>query len=596
MLRPSLAVFFTVSAFLHASVAIANDGGVYIAPGSEFTYLAVEAPLPARQLGAIALTSLDRLRDVDAAVPSVLGDSSLPSEWPVALPEASARRGRAPFEKSAANGTCKRCGTVLGDGKDRRVAVLYAVRAFQVGSELSSIRVLRLRVRYRDGLVAYINGREVARRNLARPVLATPTPESVETPALAIAERPHGPEWETFYIPVLPGMLHAGNNTLSVEVRPSGNRVVPLLDIELSPSTDVTIIRGPMVQRVGPTTATVVFETDQPTTGLVEYGPTAARHRSVQTASGLASRHVVELRDLDVGKPVHYRVLAGITASEPAIFHTAPARGEVIRFAVYGDVRGGHKVHGKIAQAIVDEAPDMVLVTGDLVLRGSDEGDWQRFFDVTRGLLSRVPFYPAAGNHDTGRSGDERRRMNEIFALWPGPTDRPDWGHWYSFDIGDVHVVMLDSNSYNAARQLTWLEADLQAARQRGTRAMFALTHDGPYSRGIHKGNRYAAKHYEPVLVRHGVTMLFSGHDHLYQRGEINGLRYIVSGGGGAPLYSVRCGVRKRPRCKVKDGMKHVVSEHHYIMVTVYRTYVEVCPKRVDGTPLEPCLGIRLRE
>jgi hypothetical protein len=88
---------------------------------------------------------------------------------------------------------------------------------------------------------------------------------------------------------------------------------------------------------------------------------------------------------------------------------------------------------------------------------------------------------------------------------------------------------------------------------------------------------------------------MFTGHDHLYQRGEVDGFRYIVSGGGGAPLYSVRCGKKGRPRCRERDGMRHVTSEHHYIMVTVYRTHIEICPKRADGSLLEPCQTIRSR-
>jgi hypothetical protein len=97
-----------------------------------------------------------------------------------------------------------------------------------------------------------------------------------------------------------------------------------------------------------------------------------------------------------------------------------------------------------------------------------------------------------------------------------------------------------------------------------------------------------------PVLSRHGVTLTFSGHDHLYQRGKVRGFSYIVTGGGGAPLYSVRCGVPGKPRCKVKDGMQHVQSVHHYVLVSVFPGHVEVCPRRADSTPVEPCVTYRL--
>lgn len=582
----------------------ARDGRIYIAPGSEIDYQAVPGPLPARRLGPAALAALDVVAALDgararpaggpAAGPALPPDHSILGEAPPGLPPpgwpgrglaglAGAARGAMPVDARDGEQPCA-CATDLGDTRAQRIAVLYATRSFTVGDEHASLRLLRLRVRYRDGLVAHINGREVARRNIA-----------AGAAGMSLAERPHGPEWETFYIPVVPGLLARGENLLALELRPSSHRLAPALDLELAATTQARIVRGPVLQQVGATSAAILFETDLPAQAVVEHGPTPARGRVVTSAGGgLAVRHVALLRDLPAGQPVHYRVVAGSDVAGDFVFHPAPAPGAVLRFVVYGDVRGGHDVHARLVASILDEAPALVLSTGDLVLRGSDEGDWQRFFEVTASLLARVPYYPVAGNHDLGQSGDERRRMNEIFLLWPGPADRPAWGHWYAFDVAGVHFVMLDSNAYQHAEQLAWLERDLEAARARGVHAIFAAVHDGPYSRGLHRGNADAVERYVPLLARHGVTVLFSGHEHLYQRGRAGGLHYMVSGGGGAPLYSVRCGVSGRPRCDAPDGMQFVASEHHFIVVTVYRGHVEACPRRVDGTALEPCVTYRI--
>jgi 3',5'-cyclic AMP phosphodiesterase CpdA len=166
---------------------------------------------------------------------------------------------------------------------------------------------------------------------------------------------------------------------------------------------------------------------------------------------------------------------------------------------------------------------------------------------------------------------------------------------FYGFDVGPVHVAVLDSNAYARKDQLAWLDADLGAARQRGARVLLAMTHDGPFSRGLHGGNAVAQRDYLPVLVRHRVTLLLSGHDHLYQRGQALGLDYVVTGGGGADLYPITCGVAGRPRCAVDDGMRFVAREHHYLMLTVYPTWLELCPRRADGTALEPCVRYDLR-
>jgi hypothetical protein len=87
---------------------------------------------------------------------------------------------------------------------------------------------------------------------------------------------------------------------------------------------------------------------------------------------------------------------------------------------------------------------------------------------------------------------------------------------------------------------------------------------------------------------------LLTGHDHLYERGEIDGLRYIVSGGGGASLYAITCGVAGKPACKVPDGMQAMFREHHYLVLSIGKDAIEMCPRRANGTLLENCVRYRL--
>ena len=562
----------------------------YVAPGAELDWVAVRAPLPTEQLGAIAARAAERVRAAAGAgevpaQPALLGEvpATAPGEgWASrALPGAS--RGRAPLGARRTDGRCA-CATPIGDERVERVAALHAQVVFHAGDEVDRVRVLELRARFADGMVAYLNGVELARRGIDR-----------RLPAMGTAARVRGPEWETFYAPAA-GLLRRGENRLAIEVRPHQQGRSPSLDLALVARGGPRIVRGPIVQWRGGGAAAITFDTDLPVRSTVELavggGAPVARPAS---GGALAVRHRVELASLPPSTPIRYRAIAGGDASPQHLLHTPPGPGDPVRFAVYGDMRGGHRTHARIVQAILDEAPSFVVVTGDLVLRGTDEGDWQKFFEVAGELLGRVPFFPAVGNHDMGRSGDEERRMNEIFGLPDTSPPRPEWAHWYSVTVAGVHLVMLDSNSYQHEAQLEWLEADLAAARRAGVRAIFAATHDGPYSRGPHGGNRFARERYVPVLVKHGVSVLFTGHDHLYQRGEKDGLRYVVSGGAGAPLYPVKCGTRGRPRCGEGDGAAIATSEHHYLVVTVRRSDVEMCARRPDRTPVEKCQTFPLR-
>ncbi|MBL4634294.1 MAG: metallophosphoesterase family protein [Kofleriaceae bacterium] len=560
---------------------------VLVAEESEYDYMAVSAELPASKYIGIALHDLERARDPSTESdkrPVVLEESSCPSEgWPAAaLHGPSLRTGNAPMATSTGSGDCK-CKTKLGDTRSKRLAALYVNRKFSLptGVVPKDYDFLSLRIAYRDGVKAYLNGQLIASRNMQN------------TPASA-SDRVRGPEWEEFILP-LPGGLLTKTNLLSIELRPARLRNGVRFDAELSLQKASALARGPLLQQVRETSAIVSFDTHLPVAAKVLYGTSAQLGKQALSAgASLARHHQVKLTGLSPGQVVHYQVVFAGGATEVLRFHVPPPREKVLHFAVYGDMRGGHRIHAQIVSALQAELIDFVIVTGDLVLRGSDEADWQRFFAVAQPLLARLPFYPVAGNHDRGSSGDEARRMKEIFVMWPGPTNRPAGGHWHSFEQSGVHFVMLDSNHYRNSDQLAWLEKDLKSARKRGVRAIFAAVHAGPYSRGLHRGNSYAEEHYAPLLRKYGVSILFSGHDHLYQRGEVAGLPYMVSGGGGAPLYSVRCGIKGKPRCKKRDGMQHVAKEYHYILISVFPKFVRACPKRIDRTPLEACIRYKL--
>ena len=418
--------------------------------------------------------------------------------------------------------------------------------------------MLELRVHFEDGLAVWLNGVEVARRHLPR------------TGPAAIASRPHGPEWETVYIAVAPRLIQLGANTLAVEVHPAQSHAAPAFEAELVARRELGIVRGPMLTRVGETTATIRVDTDPGADAVLEWGTGGVLDHRLASPPGKS--HVFELAGL--AGTIRYRVRAGATRSPVMTFHVMPHAGDVIRIGVYGDVRGGHAIHRKLVENMLGEALDLVAVTGDMVLRGSDLGDWQRFYAITAPLLAQVLYLPAVGNHDLG--------ADDLFTLPPSP-------YWYSTDVADVHVVFLDSNAYERVEQEAWLDADLAAARARKVRAIIVFTHDGPYSRGYHRGSELARTRYVPILTRHHVDLIVSGHDHLYQRGVAGGLHYIVSGGGGSSLYAISCGVEGKPACAVVDGMQAIFREHHYLVVTLGKTTLEVCARRTDSHLLEPC-------
>jgi hypothetical protein len=334
--------------------------------------------------------------------------------------------------------------------------------------------------------------------------------------------------------------------------------------------------------------ALVLLDTDVPTRAELSWDGGRPRRAS---DDALATHHELRMSGLRAGRACSYRVTVRDERGSPPVveearFHTAPSAAHPFRFVLMGDVRSGHDVHAQLVRAVTAEDPDLVLMTGDLVETGSEEGEWQRYFDIEEPLLRQVPVYSAVGNHDAWRRGEGLRRFLELFPRTPPLA-------WSSFDVSGIHFVLLDSGSYKDPQQLAWLQADLAEARAHKPRAIFVCAHHGPWSSAVHGDNAVAIRDYVPLLESARVTAFLSGHDHDYERGKVGGLLYLVSGGGGAELRTPRCGVPGKRRCPPR--MRAFVNDHHYVSIEVLRDQMRVCPKRPDGTLLEPCPTLPLR-
>jgi hypothetical protein len=107
--------------------------------------------------------------------------------------------------------------------------------------------------------------------------------------------------------------------------------------------------------------------------------------------------------------------------------------------------------------------------------------------------------------------------------------------------------------------------------------------HHPPFSISLHGGASDLRERWTPLFEKYQVSAVFSGHDHVYERAEHEGIRYFVSGGGGAPLYP------KRPKSNPIDleAVKKFERVFHYLRVTVTGQRIEVTGVRVDGTTIE---------
>jgi len=346
--------------------------------------------------------------------------------------------------------------------------------------------------------------------------------------------------------------------------------------------------REPYVQGVTGHSAVICWVSAGPDTGVVEYGKTPELGRK-EVDSRVDRRHAVALTGLDPGSTYHYRVEGLGRSSAARSFRTAPVGDDSrFSFAVVGDSGSGGKGQLAVAALLGRLEPDLILHTGDVVYPAGEQRHYdKRFFAPYRHLTKTVPLYPVLGNHDV-RKGSGAAFLENFHP----PLDSPrSTKRYYSFDWGGAHFVALDSELYHDDKgaspeeQKHFLDQDLATTRKRWK---IAFLHRSPYGSSRHGGDERVREDLEPLFVKYGVDLVFSGHDHVYERTvPIEGVTYVVSGGGGRRLYRTGKG----------RSTASSVSAHHAVLVRVdgqrlLLEAVEAGGKVVDRLDFHhPCAG-----
>jgi len=334
-------------------------------------------------------------------------------------------------------------------------------------------------------------------------------------------------------------------------------------------------VTGPYVDRLVLGTATVHVRTDTETQVHVDYSygsTTGARDSSPGTA------HAIVISGLPPDARVRYRVSADGYTTANGTFHTPPATGGgAVDFVALGDCRDGDAEHARIMRAI-HGTPDFVLMLGDYVPTGSTLDEWSNYFRIAAPLLSRTAIIPVLGNHEIiAPMGRDLYRSH--FAL-PSRGDAA----YYSFDYGGVRVIVLDSNAPidPGTDQFEFARRELErAGPDPSLRGLFVAIHQGPLSSGRH--GELEALHTSGLVdaMREArVDLVLSGHDHMYERGDSDGLKYIVSGGCGSPLY------RANAQAPYQQTF---AAAFHFVRVTVSESDIAIDTRRADGSRIERC-------
>ena len=308
---------------------------------------------------------------------------------------------------------------------------------------------------------------------------------------------------------------------------------------ELTDAGARLIRRHPYLQGVTPTTATVVWTAASAQPGRVVLykvtGETAAVVPATQDTSATlprgARQWLAPIAGLDANTTYCYEVYDGdelVVDRSPLTTAPIAGTGARVRIAVLGDSGAGGSDQLAVSKQLDTIPFDMMIHTGDIAYDNGTLNDFEtKFFGVYRSYLRRAPVFPTSGNHDYETA--DAAAYRQVFVL-PDSGTPEGRERWYSYNWGDVHMVALDTERMGQA-QADWLDADLTANTLPWT---IVYAHKPPYSSGEHGGDLGFRQLFEPLLQKHNVPLVLSGHDHNYERFlPQQGITYIVTGGGG---------------------------------------------------------------
>ena len=330
------------------------------------------------------------------------------------------------------------------------------------------------------------------------------------------------------------------------------------------------------------TTVTLAWERHEAGSARVEYflqpdpGSPADIKTSVVEQAAPERRHVFTLRELEPGMPYQYRVQSSDGYETTGRFWTAPADPEQpFAFVLHNDLQGGINPAAarSVSAGVAAAKPDFVLSTGDL---GDSRyawdypgviGSWNLVFECLEPELAAGVFQPVSGNHDEPENPD---------SFWHRLFELPDT-HDYTLDVGPIRFILLDSTEFEPVGRAAWLARELQkAAFDPWVTWVIPAFHRPPFSEGERGGDGSVRDWWVPLFTKYEADLVLSGHAHTYQRMKpIEGVDYLVSGGGGGWLYQV---------APDHPGQACATSVYHYVQFQVSGGRIAVAGRLPDGT------------
>ena len=254
-------------------------------------------------------------------------------------------------------------------------------------------------------------------------------------------------------------------------------------------------------------------------------------------------RYHVELSGLAQGREYRYKI-GGFEGS-----FRVPHESDVTRFLYLGDVQFQESMEeyeewGQMVRRAYREHPDLefAVIGGDLVNSPGELPQWEAFLEACD-VFAKLPLATVAGNHEGVHSN---YTYQKLFALPDDAEEDQSGEEFYSLDFGNVRMLMMDSSFLTEERRQSmgkdaWAKEEQRVEAWIRSRTgscekpwLAAVIHHPVY--GMHDEDTVSPqirRLWAPLLETGGVRIVFSGHQHLYQRTRsIHGVVYLMGNSG----------------------------------------------------------------
>jgi hypothetical protein len=471
----------------------------------------------------------------------------------------------------------------FGLDPDNKFITTYFRHSFSV-ADPSTYENLILWILRDDGAVVYLNGVEVLRSNM---------PDGLITYTTLAGGGKGSSAGDEFHETTLdPGYLVAGVNLLAVEIhqsQPSSSDIS--FDLTLTTATSENgpvatgVRKGPYLIYPGDNTKMqVLWQFHAPESHTIRWGQDSNYSDGSATPTMYGdNQYEYTITGLTPGAKYYYEVdQVGIGSFLAA----PPDDASEVKFMAYGDTQLNPDIHDAvnaemIATYMVDPAyQTFTMRTGDWVSTGDNESDWtnkvfNRSWPNMMELQANLPISGCIGNHEGS---------GMVFGkYWPYPYE--NGGRYWSFDYGPAHITIIDLKTENDSlgeAQKTWLEADLAASTKEWKFLQFHAPIYSAYSvegdRG-HENNLIEQDYIQSLCEMYEVAIVFCGHNHYYAHCDVNGVKHITTGGGGATL--------RTPYLLYDPSIVTALAAYHFCKVGINGLQLDFEAVASDGTVID---------